>query len=117
MDAGSRQIRRHALRAFDAPQADAVQAGGQSGVRGIDAQADDMHRLAAPAHRDFDPRNQRQPGRVCRRPRSGDPGDVVMVGQGEHVHAVGRGAGDHVGGRQHTVGHIGMAMQIDIEHR
>ena len=117
VDAGARQIVAHAPRALDAAEADALQADGQPGMGGIDTQADDVHGLSAPAHRDFDAGDQGQPGLIRRGPGRGDPGHIVVVGQGEHVHAVGRGTRDDVGGRQHAVRHIGMAMQIDIEHR
>ena len=116
-DAGLRQIVPHPPGALDAPAADAVQAGSQFGMLRIDAQTDDVHGLAAPAHRDFDARDQPQPCRRRHRLGSGNSRHVVVIGQRERVHAIRRGARDDFGGRQHTVGHIGMAMQIDIEHR
>jgi hypothetical protein len=86
-------------------------------MRRIDAQADDVHGVAAPSHRDFDAGDQRQPCLVRRHPRSGNPRHVVVVGQRERMHAIGGRARDHIGRRQHTIRHVGMAMQIDIEHR
>src|SRR5574340_1314007 len=60
-DAGFCQIVAHAAGALDAPQPDASETGCQFGVRGVDAQTDDVYGLLSPTYRDFDARDQRHP--------------------------------------------------------
>ena len=107
----------HAMRTFRASGTDGLQPRRQVGMRGIDAQADDMHRLPAPADGNFHPGNETHSSRVGGGPGLGQAGNVVMVGQGENVDAIGRRTCHHLARGQNTVGNTGMAMQIDIEHQ
>ena len=116
-DAMLRQIVGHAPGARDAPLADGMQTGGQLSIQWVNAQTHDVDSLAAPSHRNLYARYQNQSQLISRGPCRRQPRDIIVIGQRERVHPVGGCARDHFSGRQHPIRHVGMAMQIDIEHR
>ena len=84
---------------------------------GVEAQADDVHRLAGEGDRDLGA------GEVLHavRPRRGGgavlAADLVVVGQRPELDAVGGGARGQRFGRQRAVGHHGVAMQVGVQDR
>ncbi len=83
----------------------------------IDAQADDVHRVAAPAHRDLHAIDEFDA--VLRGGLGGfrQPIHIIMIGQRQHLHFASGGTRHQLGWGERAVGYVGMAMQIVVQHQ
>jgi hypothetical protein len=106
----------HVLGAFAAPTARSGQALGQSGVVGVETQADDVDGGVGKGDRDFD---AREVGHALRMGSGGGAvlaADFVMVGERPQLDTVGFRAGGQILRGQGSVGYHGMAMQVGVQY-
>ena len=115
-DTDALEIGGHPPRTLDPSGADAGEPGIERRVGGSERQADDMDLPAFPLDRHLDAIDETHGAGVGRSTRLGEAGDVVVVGQREHVHAVGGGPASDFGGGQQPVRFVRMTMEIDVEH-
>ena len=87
------------------------------GVVGVEAQADDVHRLAGEGDRDLGAGEVLHAVRARGRGGAVLAADLVVVGQRPQFDAVGGGARGQLFGRQGAVGHHGVAMQVGVQLR
>ena len=94
----------HFSRTLDAPAAGRGESALQHAIRGIDAETDDVYRLAAPSHGNFDAGDELQRVLARCRVRLSKPAGIIVVGQCEHFYATLRGARHQCVGSQSAVG-------------
>ncbi|MCY1356309.1 hypothetical protein D9M69_427550 [compost metagenome] len=87
----------------------------QLGTERVDLQADDMHGLPGPRHRDLHARHVAHAEFLGRGARRGLPADLVVVGQRPVCNACIAREFRHRAGRQRAVGHGGMAVQVGVD--
>ena len=115
-NAGGGQRVAHPARAGAAALADAGEPGRKRRVVGVDAEADDVDRVAIPGDGQLGAADQRDAGGAGGGAGLGEAADVVVVGQCEHIHAVGGGARDQRRGRQQSVGGRRVAVEVVMRH-
>ena len=104
----------HAAGAVGAAGARLAQAFDERGVGRVESQAHDVHRVAGPRHGDFDAGHEAHVDFARGLGRLGQAADLVVVGEGPDVHAIGVRAQRHLARRERAVRDGGMAMQVDI---
>jgi hypothetical protein len=114
LDAHLRQPRGHVARALLAATARARQALAQFGVLLIETQADDVHRFAGEADRDFGAGEVGHAVRMRRGAGALLAADLVVIGQRPQFDAVGRGARGEGLGLERAVGNRRVAVQVGI---
>ena len=115
-DADALEVGGHPPRALDPSGADPGEPGSERRVVGSERQADDMDLPAFPLDRHLDAIDETHAAGVGSSARLGQTRDVVVVGQREHVHAVGGRPASDLGGGQQPVRFVRMTVEIDVEH-
>jgi hypothetical protein len=105
----------HFLRALAAAAARVVEALRHCGVVRIEAQADDVHRLAGKGHRDLGAGQVANPIGARRGGCAVLAAHLVVIGERPQLDPVGRRTRGQFFGRQGAVGDHGMAVQIGVE--
>ena len=84
-----------------------------AGVFGVEPQPHDVDRAAAPARRNLHPRDEAHAERVRLAVRGVDAVHRVVVGEAHQRDAVGVRQAHEFGGRERTVGDVGMGVKVD----
>ena len=114
-DAHARQAGGDLLRALFAATARGGEAGDQRLIVVIEAEADDVHRLARERDRDLGAGEVGQLQRERGVAGATLAGELVVIGQRPQLHAIGLGAHRQCLRLERAVGHAGVAVQVGIQ--